>query len=44
MVDIMVYKLDGVVHEQNRPRNEQWKSGILNDYTYGEKIAQIFSD
>jgi len=28
----MVYKLDGVVQEQKRPRNEHRKSGILNGY------------
>jgi len=33
----VVCKLDGVVQEQNRPRNEQRKFGILNGYTYGGK-------
>jgi hypothetical protein len=37
MMHIMVYKLDGVVQGQNRPRNKQRKSDILNGYTYGEK-------
>jgi hypothetical protein len=37
MMIIVVYRLDGVVQEQNRPRNKHRKSGILNGYSYGRK-------
>ena len=44
MVHIMVYKLDGDVQEQKRHRNEESKSDILNGYTCGKNISQIYAD